>query len=334
MPPKIVIPESKRAAVEKALSETLGVTVPDEIALLTGGLSTSLVYRIVIRGAPYVLRITMRTGLFDDPVPETACIEAAAAAGIAPPVLYANAGDGIVISQFIAAQPATGIPILTHLVRLIRSIHSLPEFPKRIDALDTVDEFIRKFQATNILPAAATAEHFACYAEIQRHYPRHGSDLVSSHNDLNPNNILFDGARFWIVDWEAASAGDRYVDLAMVANAFLSAPEAEEAFLRGYFEDALTDYHRARFFLMRQVCLICFASIFLTLAAAQKPADILANADMTALSLKDFYGRLATGQVALGSFDGQLLYAKVLLRQSLEMMKTPRFAESIERVRQ
>jgi len=27
---------------------------------------------------------------------------------------------------------------------------------------------------------------------------------VSSHNDLNINNVLYDGQRVWISDWEAA----------------------------------------------------------------------------------------------------------------------------------
>jgi hypothetical protein len=48
--------------------------------------------------------------------------------------------------------------------------------------------------------------------------PRYDLEIVSRHNDLNPNDILFDGARVWIVDWEGAFAADHYVDLAALAN--------------------------------------------------------------------------------------------------------------------
>lgn len=35
---------------------------------------------------------------------------------------------------------------------------------------------------------------------------------------MKPENILFDGVRSRLVDWEAASLNDRYTDLAVVAN--------------------------------------------------------------------------------------------------------------------
>ena len=34
--------------------------------------------------------------------------------------------------------------------------------------------------------------------------------MVSSHVDLKPDNMLFDGERVWLVDWQAGFANDRY----------------------------------------------------------------------------------------------------------------------------
>jgi Ser/Thr protein kinase RdoA (MazF antagonist) len=180
-----------------------------------------------------------------------------------------------------------------------------------------------------LLPESATAEHFERYAEIQRTYPRYDPDLVSSHNDLNPNNILFDGNRVWAVDWEVAFANDRYVDLAMLGNTFVKSDDDEAAYLHDYFDNEVDDYKRARFFLMRQVCHMCHAMLFFRLAAASKPANTAAEPEMTAPDLKDFYQLLRSGEVALGSYQDQLLYAKVLLGESLRMMRTARFMESI-----
>jgi hypothetical protein len=36
-------------------------------------------------------------------------------------------------------------------------------------------------------------------------YPRHDLDMVSSHHDLKPENLLFDGNHAWLVDWKALS---------------------------------------------------------------------------------------------------------------------------------
>jgi len=58
-------------------------------------------------------------------------------------------------------------------------------------------------------------------------YPRLDSDMVSCHMDPKPENLLFDGQRLWLVDWQAAFVNDRYFDLAVAAN-FLVAADADE----------------------------------------------------------------------------------------------------------
>src|SRR5262249_9159598 len=65
----------------------------------------------------------------------------------------------------------------------------------------------------------------------------HDPDMVSSHNDLfKPDNILFDGQRVWLVDWEAAFRNDRYADLAVVANLVVANEAEERVYLREYSE--------------------------------------------------------------------------------------------------
>jgi thiamine kinase-like enzyme len=69
--------------------------------------------------------------------------------------------------------------------------------------------------------------------------------MVSSHNDLKPENTLFDGDRVWLVDWEAAFLNDRYHDLATVENFVVTNDAEEEAHLRAYFgEPGLAEYAR------------------------------------------------------------------------------------------
>ena len=70
--------------------------------------------------------------------------------------------------------------------------------------------------------------------------------MVSSHNDLNYNNNLFDGRKFWIIDWEA-----------------------------------------------------------------------------------EFRQKIDTGKVQLATPSGQLLFAKVMLNESLRKMQSPRFEQAL-----
>ena len=88
--------------------------------------------------------------------------------------------------------------------------------------------------------------------------------MVSSHNDLfKPDNILFDGSRVWLVDWEAAFLNDRYADLAVVANLVATNETEERIYLQEYFGQPADAYQLARLFLMKQITHMFYAMAFL-----------------------------------------------------------------------
>jgi aminoglycoside phosphotransferase (APT) family kinase protein len=58
---------------------------------------------------------------------------------------------------------------------------------------------------------------------------------VSSHNDPNPRNLLFDGIRLWLVDWELASRNDHLFDLAIATTEIADTPDLETALLTAAF---------------------------------------------------------------------------------------------------
>jgi hypothetical protein len=62
-----MIPEEKKAAVARALHEIFGVTEFEDIRRMTTGLRSDLVFRMVVRGAPYLLRIMTRFGFCRSP---------------------------------------------------------------------------------------------------------------------------------------------------------------------------------------------------------------------------------------------------------------------------
>jgi hypothetical protein len=63
-----MIPEAKNAAVARALRETFGVSEFEDIKTLnTAKLTSAHVFRIVVRGCPYLLRVITRTDANTDP---------------------------------------------------------------------------------------------------------------------------------------------------------------------------------------------------------------------------------------------------------------------------
>jgi aminoglycoside phosphotransferase (APT) family kinase protein len=323
-----MIPEAKTAVVRRALQEAFGVNDIEDIRRLTAGLSTALVFRIVVRGCPYLLRIITRTDAMNDPTRQFACMKSAAAAGLAPRVWYASTEDRISITDFVEARPFPTTEALALLPLTLRTLHALPPFPKMIvyrDYFDALDGYIQKFRAAKIMPASETEELFQLYARVQSVYPRQDAEMVSSHNDLKPENILFDGTRVWLVDWEAAFLNDPYTDLAVTANFVVTNDAEEEIYLRTYFGEAVSEYRLARFYLMRQALHMFYAMIFLLLGSSGKPIDPNAKTP----DFRDFHDGIWAGEISLASAETKLQYGRVHMDQVLRNMRTTRFQDAL-----
>ena len=87
--------------------------------------------------------------------------------------------------------------------------------------------YIQKLKALNILPDSEISDMIENYKKIASVYPLEKEGLVSCHNDLKPENIIYDGKKPWIVDWEAAFLNLRYADLSIVVN-FIPKNQSEE----------------------------------------------------------------------------------------------------------
>ena len=78
----------------------------------------------------------------------------------------------------------------------ISKLHALPKFPFRLNYFDAMDGVIAKFRSQQIIPESYTMELFETYERIKNVYPRFDEEnLVSCHNDLKPENVIFDGKR-------------------------------------------------------------------------------------------------------------------------------------------
>ncbi len=323
------IPTERVTAIEAALTKVFDTTDVTGISLLAGGLSGAAVYKIVVGDQPYVLKLnaTNSTAASADN------LALAAAAGIAPSLKYEDKSAGIVISDFIDNQPVRATFALDKLVEklahAIKAIHAIPFNGEGKDLFETVDGMIEQFRKANMLSGPVFDECFRYYETIKRRYPRAASDKVFSHNDLNPSNILGDGERIWIIDWDAAYLNDRYVDLANAANFFVQTPAQEQALLNTYFNHDVDDHKMARFYVMRQVCRIIYSLLMFQLAGQQKRAGYVHNQEMEGIDLRSFGSLMALGKLSLAEYEGQLMYGKALFNEAVQQMRTPRFADAM-----
>lgn len=328
-----MIPQEKCAAVTRGLREAFDVTECEDIRMIKD-LAASLVYRIVVRGCPFLLKISTRTS---DPARHYSCMKAAAEAGLAPRVWYASTEDKVSITDFVDAVPLAVTEARVRIPAVLRKLHELPPFPGVPNHINTscmflmnrgaaVEGFIQKFQAANVLTKSQSEELFARYAELMAVYAHPEDDMVSSHNDLfKPDNILFDGDRVWLVDWEAAFLNDRYADLAVVANLVAANEGEERAYLEAYFGAPLDEYQLARFFLAQQVAHMFYAMVFLWQGSAGKAIDC----SETAPEFGDFHRRFWAGEVGLADSRARTIYGRVHWERLMDNTRQARYKEAL-----
>ena len=325
------LPDDRRAAVSRALTRAFGVAEPDGMTRLFGGLSGAGVYRIRVGGIAYVLRVETPRNAFGDLGRAYACLRMAAQAALTPGVRDACAEDGVAILDFVEPRslamdyPGDGGPLVVDLAQTVRALHQAPAFPPRVDYLDGMAALIDRHRASSLLDPEATAPVLERYAVLAAGYRTRPEDLVSSHNDLNPANILYDGRRLWFIDWEAAFLADRYVDLATLANWFAADPVRENLLLRTYFNAPPTEEQRARLYLMRQVNHVFYGMVMLNGAADERPDARLPEPGLEGPSLEEIGGRLGLGDFDMTAWENRIAYAKARLRAADAGLQGPVF---------
>jgi len=331
-----MIPPEYQDAVDRGLRTAFCTTKLVGIAPITKGNTPSLVYRIVVGSAPYVLKIITRP---EDQTRHYTNMMAAGDAGVAPVVRYANVADHVSISDCVAARPLERTDALRRLPALLRRLHALPPFVAApfnttctflLGESPMRDGFLKKFREQRALPADGLEQFFALLDRLARAYPRDEGDRVPSHNDLfKPDNILFDGDQAWLVDWEASFPNDRYADLAVVAAQVVTSDDEERAYLEAYFDAPPNEYQRARLHVMQQLAHLFYTMAFLHQAPMLAPVSW----DEPVPTFEEHRSRYWAGELDLSDRATRLTYGRVNWARLLHNVQQPRFEAALALIR-
>jgi thiamine kinase-like enzyme len=226
---------------------------------------------------------------------------AAHAAGFAPAVEYAEAG--VMVTQFVDAATFSAMDVKVSAARigkLLRNFHDV--MPRLVSGpgfmfwvFHVIRDYVHTLRASSRLRQAELAQfllHAHALETAQQPMP-----IIFGHHDLLPANILDDGKRLWLIDFEYAGFGTAMFDLAGTSSNGHMHPDEKANLLEAYFGE-IPDREFTQSFaamecasLLRETLWAMTSSLFLAAPGVDYDAYTAENLSRYNLALQTYQNR-------------------------------------------
>jgi thiamine kinase-like enzyme len=211
---------------------------PVALAPLSGGIS-NLSFTATDTSGKYVVRVTRDFPfhhVFRDR--EVMAARAAHAAGLAPEVVHAE--PGLMVSRFIEGRVLTVADVqasLPRIARFVGRVHRelLPRLsgtPFMFWVFHVNRDYVRQLREAGHAEAPLT-QWTAVNTELEA--AQMPLPIVAGHHDLLAANLIDDGTRLWLIDYEYAGLSTAMFDLANLSSNNNFSPEQSRLLLETYF---------------------------------------------------------------------------------------------------
>lgn len=319
------LPAARRDSVRSALAIAFGSDSVGAITPVAGGITTASTFRLEARGRRYLLRAEGEPSPLRNPH-QYVSMRIATEAGIAPAIHYIDEAARIVVIDFIEQQPLktySGGPraLAQALGELFSRVQATPIFPYYVNYADIVARLFAHVRRTGLFAAGLLDTHVERLELIRETYNAGLTRLVSSHNDPTPGNILFDGERLWLIDWESACRNDPLVDAAIVLDHFARSQELEDVLLKAWFGRAPDEGLRARLAPVRALTRLYYAGVMLSASAAA--SWVTDDTDLSAPTAQQFRLAIDEGRLTRGTAGTMHILGKMFLASFLSGVAPP-----------
>lgn len=197
----------------------------DKVTLskVVGGLTNDN-YKAVIGAESYFIRCGRKQNYLLGASLETEwqCTTLTSSVGLSPKTVKFFPDERILVTEFIGDQSQKinlrNRDTMEQFCRLVRSLHRLPcQFPTKFCPFETINNYAKNgIEKGAVLPEAFVNEIMPFLADLQKNINFDEANLVPCHLDLHKGNVLNDGHRLWLIDWEYAAMGDPLFDIAVI----------------------------------------------------------------------------------------------------------------------
>ena len=217
------------------------------ISTLSGGM-TNHNYLVENAGMKYVVRL-------GDDMPEHLLFrenegvtsEVAGRVGFGPEVVHRQ--PGILVIRFIegrvlSEEDVRGDHYQSMLVDLLQRFHQqMPThfdgFPMLFWVFQTLRHYRSMLDQSNTSYREWLPEMTTIAAQLEAAVGQ--IDLVYCHNDLLAANLIDDGQKLWLIDYDYAAFNSPLFDLSNLASNSMFEPAAEKSLLESYFQENLSE---------------------------------------------------------------------------------------------
>ncbi len=266
--------------IQNAVTQGIGANDWRIADRMQKGCTGASVYKLSINEVFYVLKIA---DMNDGPPANSMLIEAAQR-GLSPQVYFTSATGDVCLMQYIDAKLPVPITMesLYSIAGLIRNVHQCQIFPKSLSSYEFLQDTYLK------LPQKQKKSLFIhqCMTEAARIQKSifDEQDIRACHGDINTNNLLFDGCKYYLIDWQAAKPESYYFDLASCANHFYFYSDLLcHELLKAYFNREPEQHERYKFSEMRKFCYIYTGIVSIFLASQMEELPSLSEQEINEL---------------------------------------------------
>lgn len=276
------LPATHRETVAAALAACFATAPIDAVIPMAVGASAGVILRLEVRGSSYLLRVEGPRSPLRYP-DQYVALRLAAEHGLAPKVHHVDEPAGVVVTDFIEARALQGFPggapaLVKAMGELLARLHAMPSAPAFTPYPEIVARLFAHVRRTGLFVPGLLDPHLEHLERIRAAYDWDPARSVACHNDCLPANVLFDGKRLWLIDWESAYPNDPLIDIAIQFDNLANAPELGELLLGAWLGRSPDEAVRQRLAQARALTRLYYAGVLLSASAAgprAKPDDSL-----------------------------------------------------------
>lgn len=186
---------------------------------------------------------------------ERAASVAAHAAGVSPEMVYA--APGVMVIRYIDGRTLTESDVRSNIARIVPLLTTCHRAMARHLAgpasafwpFHVIRDYARTLQAARARDADELARYVALADALElQQVPL---PVVFGHHDLLAGNVIDDGQRLWLIDWEYGGFGTAMFDLANLSANGSFSPADDRTLLERYFEAPVSDDMQRSFAAMK-----------------------------------------------------------------------------------